>query len=257
MIKKSRMIVAGGLAVVVATAGIAVAGTTGADLNDANVVSKVTPSKLSKKKFSRVNVLLGVVNSPASTGNEDANAAAERIAWSKNIKIDLTKAPRCTAPIANGTPTAQAKAACPPKSFLGSGKATVHAPGAACTPPQADPCKVADPVVSVFNGPGPGQLRLHTFSPALGPASPIVDARIVRANQAERRQGFGQALSVPEAPVTGALKITSFNAKILKSKKVASAKCKPKKFKMKRTVTYFDDSRESVSKTQKCKVKRR
>ena len=45
------MIVAGGLAVVVATAGIAVAGTTGADLNEANVVAKVTPSKLSKKKF--------------------------------------------------------------------------------------------------------------------------------------------------------------------------------------------------------------
>ena len=113
-----------------------------------------------------------------------------------------------------------------------------------------------DPVVSVFNGPGPGQLRLHTFSPDLGPASPIVDARIVKATRAEQRQGFGQALSVPEAPVTGALKITSFNAKILKSKKVASAKCKPKKFKWKRTVVYTDGSRESVSKSQKCKVKR-
>jgi hypothetical protein len=227
LIKKSRVIVAGGLAVVIATAGIAVAGTTGADLNEAGVVSKVTPSKLSKKKFSRVNVLLGVVNSPDSAGNEDANAASERIAWSKNIKVDLKKAPRCTAPIANGTPTAQAKAMCPPKSYLGGGTATVHAPG---------PVLAAEPVVSVFNGPGPGQLRLHTFSPDLGPASPIVPARIVRANAAERRQGFGQALSVPEAPVTGALKITSFNAKILKSKKVASAKCKPKKFKVKRTV---------------------
>lgn len=247
MIKKSRMIVAGGLAVVIATAGIAVAGTTGADLNDANVVSKVTPSKLSKKKFKPVNVLLGVVNSPDSAGQEIANAASERIAWSKNIKVDLKKAPRCTAPIANGTPTAQAKAMCPPKSFLGGGKATVHAPG---------PVLAASPVVSVFNGPGPGQLRLHTFSPDLGPASPIVDARIVRANQQERNQGFSQALSVPEAPVTGALKITSFNAKILKSKRVASAKCKPKKFKVKRTVVYTDDSRESVSKSQRCRVKR-
>ena len=108
----------------------------------------------------------------------------------------------------------------------------------------------------MFNGPGPGQLRLHTFSPDLGPASPIVDARIVKATRAEQRQGFGQALLVPEAPVTGALKITSFNAKILKSKKVASAKCKPKKFKVKRTVVYTDGSRESVSKSQKCKVKR-
>ena len=241
------MIVAGGLAVVVATAGIAVAGTTGADLNEANVAAKVTPSKLSKKKFSRVNLLLGVVNSPDSAGNEDANAASERIAWSKNIKVDLKKAPRCTAPIANGTPTAQAKAMCPPKSYLGGGNATVHAPG---------PVLAARPVVSVFNGPGPGQLRLHTFSPDLGPASPIVDARVVKATRAEQRQGFGQALLVPEAPVTGALKITSFNAKILKSKKVASAKCKPKKFKWKRTVVYTDGSRESAAKSQKCKVKR-
>jgi len=241
------MIVAGGLAVVVATAGIAVAGGTGAQLNDANVVSKVTPSKLSKKKFKPVNVLLGVVNSTDSAGNEDANAAVERIAWSKNIKVDLKKAPRCTAPIANGTPTAQAKAMCPPKSFLGGGNATVHGPGQTL---------IAEPVVSVFNGPGPGELRLHTFSENLGVASPIVDARIVKANRAEKRQGFGQALFVPEAPATAALKITSFNAKILKSKKVASAKCKPKKFKVKRTVTYFDTSKESVSKTQKCTVKR-
>ena len=248
MITKSRMIVAPALAVAVATAGIAVAGTTGADLNDARVVSKVTPSKLSKKKFTPVSVLLGVVNSPDSAGNEDANPSAERIAWSKNIKVDLKKAPRCTAPIANGTPTAQAKAMCPPKSYLGGGNATVHAPG---------PVLAARPVVSVFNGPGPGQLRLHTFSPDLGPASPIVDARIVKATRAEQRQGFGQALLVPEAPVTGALKITSFNSTILKSRKVATAKCKPKKFKVLRRVTYTDGSSETASKTQKCKVKRR
>ena len=50
--------------------------------------------------------------------------------------------------------------------------------------------------------------------------------------------------------------ITSFNAKILKSTKVATAKCKPKKFKTTRRVVYDDDSAESVSKTQKCTVKR-
>ena len=86
--------------------------------------------------------------------------------------------------------------------------------------------------MSVFNGPGPGQLRLHTYSPDLGPASPVVNARIVNATQQEQNQGYGQALSVPNAPVTGALKITSFNSTILKSSKVVTAKCKPKKFKL-------------------------
>ena len=64
-----------------------------------------------------------------------------------------------------------------------------------CTPRGPSAAGAARPVVSVFNGPGPGQLRLHTFSPDLGPASPIVDARIVQANRQEQRQGFGQALS--------------------------------------------------------------
>jgi hypothetical protein len=256
------MIVAGGLAVVVATAGIAVAGTTGADLNGAGVVSKVTPSKLSKKKLSKVNVLLGVTNTPDSAGNEDANAASERIAWSKNIKVDLRAAPKCNADLPNGIPVAQATVLCGGANrILGKGTATVHAPG---TVPQCDvspgvdpPCKVADQTVTVFNG-GPlggGALQLHTEGD-LGGLSPTVDARIVTASVAEKRQGFGQALNVPNAPVTGTLKITSFNAKITKKSGVAKAKCKPKKFKVKRTVVYTDASAESATKSQKCKVKR-
>ena len=98
---------------------------------------------------------------------------------------------------------------------LGGGDAVVYRPTATCGG-TAEPCVAAEPVVSVFNGPGPGQLRLHTYSPDLGPASPVVNARIVKATQAEKNKGYGQALSVPNAPVTGALKITSFNATIEK-----------------------------------------
>jgi hypothetical protein len=262
---KSRKVVALGLATVIATAGVAVAGDTGADLNDAAVVSKVTPSKLPKNKFKPINVLLGVENSTDSTGNEDANAASERIAWSKNIKINLSKAPKCNVTLPPAIPTAQAKSMCPAKSVLGSGTAEVWAPdnqmGNVCdtSPAQDPPCKAADQVVTVFNGGGPstpsGSIQLHTYGD-LGPLSPTVPARIVTANQQEKRQGFGQALSVPNAPVTGALKIINFNSKIKKSSKVASAKCKPKKFKVKRTVTYTDGSSESASKNQNCTVKR-
>jgi hypothetical protein len=262
LFKKSRMVVAGGLAVVVATAGVAAAGDTGADLNDAEVVSKVTPSKLSKKKFTKINVQLGVVNSPDSAGNEDANAAAERIAWSKNIKVNLNKAPKCNVDLPNAIPTENARDLCPPKSVIGTGQATVHAPGATCTPPQADPCLAGTQVVTVFNGHptnGPGALQLHTWGDppeGLGGLSPTVDAWIEKANQQEKNKGFGQVLDVPIAPTTGALKITSFNAKIKKSSKVATARCKPKKFKTQRTVTYTDGSSETATETQKCKVKK-
>ena len=193
MFIQSRKILAIGTAVTVATASVAIAGTTGADLNDAKVVAKTTPSKLSKKKFTPVNSLLGVVNSPDSAGNEDANAKSERIAISKNIKVKLNKAPVCTAALPNGSTPQFAKDACPKKSYLGSGEATVHAPGPVLL--------AAEPTVSVFNGPDPGQLRLHTYSSDLGPASPVVNAFIVNATQQEKNKGYGQALSVPNAPV--------------------------------------------------------
>ncbi len=247
MFMQSRKILAIGTAVAMATAGIAVAGTTGAELNDAKVVAKVTPSKLSKKKFTPVNSLLGVVNSPDSAGNPVGNAKSERIAISKNIKVKLNKAPVCTAALPNGSTPQFAKDACPKKSFLGSGKATVHAPG---------PTLAAEPIVSVFNGPDPGQLRLHTYSDDLGAASPVVNAFIVNATQQEKNQGYGQALSVPNAPVTGALKITSFQATVKKSSKVVTARCKPKTLKVLRTVVYTDDSSETATKSQKCKVKK-
>jgi hypothetical protein len=236
------MIVASGLAVTVATAGIAVAGGTGASENNPGVQGKVTPSKLDKKKFKPVNLFLGVTNSNGHIDGSQSNPASEFIALSKNVKVKLSKAPRCTAALPNGTTPAQAKAMCPGKSYLGGGKAEVTAPG---------PTVIARPTVSVFNGPGRNQLRLHTYDPALGPASPIVNGRIVNAPGK-----FGQALSVPNAPETGTVMITGFNAKILKKRKVATAKCKPKKITYKRTVTYADSSKESVTKTQKCKVKR-
>jgi hypothetical protein len=257
---KSRRIVALGMAAVLACTGVAIAGDTGADLNDAQVLGGVQPKKLSKKKFKPVNLYLGVQNSPNSTGNENANAASERILTSKNIKVDLSKAPRCTdydTVNPSGTTTEDARDNCPAGSYLGGGEAVIHAPTAACGPGATEPCVAFTPVVSVFNGPGQGELRLHTYDPELGPGSPGVEAAIVKATKSEKKKGFAQALDVPFAPTTGALKITKFDATVDKGTKVATAKCKPKKFKVTRRVVYKDGSSESVSKSQKCKVKRR
>ena len=237
------MIVAGGLAVVVATAGVAIAGGTGASENIAAVDGKVTPSKLDKKKFKPVNLFLGVRNSNGHIDGLQSNPASEFIASSKNIKIKLSKAPRCTAALPNGSTPQFAKNACPAKSFLGSGEAEVTAPG---------PTVIAEPVVSVFNGPGKNQLRLHTYDPALGAAAPIVNGKIVSAPGAK----WGQALKVANAPETGGVMITKFNAKIMKKRKVVTARCKPKKFQFQRKVTYDDGSKETVTKSQKCKVKK-
>ena len=254
MFKNSRKAVVVALAATVAVTGVAVAGPpTGADINEAGVVGKVKPSKLDNKKFKPVNLFQGVVNSPESAGQQITNAKSEFIETSKNVKIDLSKAPVCTIALPNGTTTQQARDDCPGGSFLGEGTATVHAADTSPACPvdaDTDPCVVGDQVVSIFNGPAAGQLRLHTYG-TLGVSSPTVQGFIVNAVT----NGYGKALSVPNAPVTGPFKITSFNATVDKDTKVATAKCKPKEIKFKRTVTYTDNSFESVGIKQPCKVK--
>src|SRR5690606_12150513 len=149
-----------------------------ADQNDAKVVGKVGPSKLDKKKFKPVNLKLGVENSSDWITGVQQNPASELIRVSKNVKINLNKRPRCKAALPNGIPTNEARKRCSKKSVLGTGSAQVMAPGVGCPIPQADPCVIATPKVTVFNGPGKNQVRLHTYHTNLGAASPVVQGRI-------------------------------------------------------------------------------
>lgn len=253
LFNQSRKVVALGLATALVGTGVAVAGDpTGAELNEAQVVGDVTPTKLDKKKRKPVDLFLGVVNSPDSAGDPTGNAASELISVSKNVKVNLSKAPVCDEPLANGSTTEFARETCPKKSYLGGGDAVVFGPGFLCNPPQDEPCKGADLIVSVFNGPGPGQLRLHTYDPnpdGLGESAPIVNAAIVNSDE----PGFGQALSVPAAPETAFLKITEFNATVKKSTGVATARCKSKNMDFLREVTYTDGSSETAELSTKCK----
>jgi hypothetical protein len=161
------------------------------------------------------------------------------------VKIKLKKAEPCTAPLSNGIPTEQARAACPAKSFLGEGDAAVNGPGGT---------SIDNVVVSVFAGPGPNDVRLHTYSPNLAAASPIVPGTIVKSKDGKK---YGQALNVPNAPETGALMITKFNATLGKKTGVVTARCKSKKIDFLRTVTYKDGSSETASLKQKCKRKKK
>jgi hypothetical protein len=219
----------------------------GTSENTPYVDGSVSPKKLDKKKYKPVNLFLGVRTEPGVPvdGNQQ-NPETENISLGKNIKWDGTKAPVCTAAIETPGLTADdAKALCPTKSFLGSGEAEVAL---------SDTARVSDITVSVFNGPGKNQVRLHTSSPTLGAAAPTVFGEIVKSKAGNK---YGQALSVPDAPDAGgdAFMITKFNANIDKSSKVATARCKTKKIPFLRTVVYDDLSTETVELKQKCKQK--
>jgi hypothetical protein len=214
----------------------------GAADNQAFVEGKVKPAKLDKKTFKAVSLFTGVRTETDVTGFQ-SNPKSEFISFGKNVKVNLNKAPRCGAALPNGATPEQARAMCPRKSYLGSGKATLQFPG----------LNVGDIVVSAFNGPGKGQLRLHTYSPTLGTAAPTVDGKIVRSNAGKK---YGQALSVPNAPETASGMLTEFNATITRSSGVVTANCKARQFLFERRVTYADGSTETATLKQPCKRKK-
>jgi hypothetical protein len=243
-LKKTRFIVATGLAVALGAAGIAFAD--GTSENTENVTGKVSPSKLSKKDYKPVKFEAGVETTTTHTVPGQQNPEQQLIEFGKNVKFDTSKAATCNAPL-NGTTTDQAKAACPSKSNIGSGNATADL--------GAGPQQVNDVTVTVFNGPGKNQIRLHAFSPVLGAGNTqVVQGNIIKAPSGGK---YGQALSVPDAPDLGgdAFMLTSFGAIINKSSKVVTARCKASKFLWHNKVTYDDGTTDTADLSQKCTVK--
>jgi hypothetical protein len=257
VVGKSRFVVALVLALALGVTAIAYAD--GTSQNDAFVDGKVTNKKkpkLSPKKFKKVEFNTGV-RTETDTLEADGShpdPAAEKISFGKNIKFKNSAAPVCTTVPAPGSTPAEARAACPAKSYLGGGGAkvfTADGPDAGTEPDPLD----EDVVVSAFNGPGANQIQLHTWSAVLGAAAPTVQGFIVNANEGKK---YKKALSVPNAPVTpGPLMITQFDTTIDKKSGVVRARCKSKKFLWKREVTYTDNTTDTATLSQKCKKKKK
>jgi hypothetical protein len=247
LIRKSRIVAA--LAAVLALGIAAVALADGASENSVGVLGKVSPTKLDKKTFKPVTFYTGVTTSTTHAVPGQQNAEKVQLDFGKNVKFDLKAADTCSAPI-TGTTTDQAKAACPPKSVIGSGVAHANLGGG--------PDQVSDVAVTVFNGPGPNHIRLHAFSPTLGAANTqVVDADIIKSPLGGK---FGQALFVADAPDLGgdAFMLTLFDSTITKASKTVVAKCgKDKNFYWQNTTTYDDGSKDvSPLLTQPCKQKK-
>jgi hypothetical protein len=246
VIRKSRFAVA--LVLTLALGVTAIAYADGTSENDASVTGAVTKKKkpkLSPKKFKKVDFMTGVRTESDTIGPGHDNPESEFISFGKNIKFKTGSAPVCTTVPAPGSTPAQARAACPSKSFLGSGNAKVF--GAGGTPVDETV------VVSAFNGPGANQLQLHTYSDVLLGASPTVLGNIVNSNAGKK---YKKALAV-ESPETGPIMITEFNTNISKSSGVVRARCKAKKFLWRRVVTYDDGTTDTATLSQKCKKKKK
>ena len=244
MIKKSRLVIS--TALCVAVAGSTLAFADGASDNTPFVDGNVSPSKLDKKKYKPISLFSGVRTTfPGGSPNgTQQNASSEFISYPKNVKFDFNAGSVCTTLPPSGSTSQQARDACPKDSYLGSGEAEVQGPGIA---------PITDIVVSVFRGPAKNGIQLHTYSPTLGQAAPTVLGSVVNSGKGKE---YGQALNVPNAPVTGALAITKFNATIEKASKAALARCKDKTMTFQRDTTWADGSKSTVTTTQNCKQKK-
>ncbi len=211
--------------------------------NTAYVDGSVKPAKLDRKNYEPIALFSGVRTEGPVTGTQ-ANPETELIEYDDDGKWISNAAPRCTADIeVPGLTAEQARDVCPPKSYIGVGEAEVNL-GAS---------RISDITVSVFNGPGKNEVRLHTSSPTLGAAAPTVFGEIIQS----KSRNYGPALLVADAPDAGgdAFLITKFNATIFRSSGVTVARCKDGKVGIRRTVTYDDGSSERATDSQKCKRK--
>jgi hypothetical protein len=208
------------------------------------VDGSVKPAKLDKKKWKPVEMFTGVRTEAAGgVDGTQPNPTTEYISYGKNIKFDLDAAEPCSTLPPSGSTTQQARDACPKSSYIGTGSAALQGPGIA---------PIDDLVVSLFYGPEKGQIQLHTYSPTLGQAAPTVQGYLV---QSDVGAPYGWALSVPHAPETGALMITSFGTTVFKTGAVL-ARCKSGKFLWQRQTTYNDGSMDTATTEQKCTPKK-
>lgn len=252
MIRRSRSVLAIGLALAVGVAGIAIAD--GASDNVSTVKAKVTPKKLPKKKFKKASLNSGVTTLDADGTPFIPDQATEEvyIDYDDDGKINLSSVPKCMANLEPLT-TAEAVAACPASKISTAGSAAARIPLGPGT-------EVSDFTVTAFRGPGTNEILLKAHSPTLGTAggaAPVVHGTI---GSSPLGGDYGQRLSVPDAPdVAGDLgALVAFEATIKKGS-VVKARCKDRnrKFNARALFVYDDGSQDTATSTSKCKRKRK
>ncbi|MEJ7875096.1 MAG: hypothetical protein WKF62_00435 [Solirubrobacterales bacterium] len=258
MIRKSRAVLAMGLALFVGISGVAIGGTTGADNQVSTVTGQVKPKALDKRQFKRVNLTAGV-----TTLNEDETADGTvpqqetvevNIDFDKDIRFDLPAASRCDVDEAElaGTTNAQAEALCGSNSRISSdGDAAARFAGFP-NPPFPNN-EVSDFIVTAFRGNDGTEVILHAFSPTLG----VDNTQVVRGTiEDSPLTGFKKRLAVPDVPPVagGAGALVRFFATISRDSKTVLARCRAadREFDFRAEFTYADNSMETASDTQGC-----
>jgi len=249
------------IAAVVATASaLALASIAQADPIQ-SITAKLTPQKLSKKKFKPAKVYVEILTGPNTTDpthpEQPPSAFNTKVNFPANMKFNTKAAPKCKGSEAElqNTTTDQAKQVCGTKSIVSKGSTVPtgpeHATGTSAWVtvdlPGPNTTLGVPVVVTAFNGSKKNTLFLHSRADSVNNTSVLV-GKIQNGPK-----GFGKTLNVKVPPLLAGA-IARFTATV-KHGKYVQARCKTKNMKFQAITQYENHPTTTDDFSQKCKQK--
>lgn len=213
------------------------------------ITTKLTPTKLSKKKFSPAKIFVDIETADndapgAAIPNQPPSATRTIVDFPTNMKFDTKAVPNCKGTEAQlqNTTTDQAIDICGKDSIVSVPTTDAHVTvgGATVTPVPI--------VVTAFNGEKANQIFLHAKATTL-PVTSVLVGKLVKAPS-----GYGTSLDVTVPPLLAGA-IDSFRTTV-KSGKYVQARCKSKTNKFQARTTYTNHDSTTATFESKCSQKK-
>jgi hypothetical protein len=228
-----------------------------------SITAKLTPKKLSKKKYKPAKIYVEILTGPDTTSptnpEQPPSAHRTRVYFPKNMKFLEHGAPKCKATEAQlqNTTTDQAKSLCGRGSVVSRGSVTPTGPEHTTGTSAWVTVDLPGPgttlgvpvVVTAFNGSLKNSLFLHARADSVNNTSLLVG----KLKEGKGGPGFGDLLDVRIPPLLAGA-ISRFTTTV-KAKKYVQARCKTKTMKFQATTDYDTHPTTTDQYTTKCKRK--
>lgn len=226
-----------------------------------SITAKLTPEKLSKKKFKPAQIYVEILTGPNSDDptnpEQPPSAYNTKVNFPKNMKFNTGSVPKCKGTEAQlqNTTTDQAKQVCGTKSIVGKGSKTPTGPESETGTsawvtvdlPGTGTTLGVPVVVTAFNGASKDQIFLHSRADSVNNTSVLI------GKIKDGPNGYGKQLDVQIPPLLAGA-ISRFTATV-KSGKYVQARCKTKNMKFAAATKYENHPPTVDFFDSKCKQK--
>lgn len=220
------------------------------------IKTKITPSKLDKKKFKNAKIFVDIDTVPddelSPTLNQPPSATRTEVDFSRNLKFDTTAVPNCKVTAAEITNRSRDDAInlCGKDSVvsLDNGTDATLVTDLDQSGPGTDQF-ILEVAVTAFNGKEKNTLYLHT-----DPDDPVTTNPVLVGELKKGPQGFGKTLDVT-VPGTPPFAISEFRTTV-KAGGFVQARCKEKVATYQARTTYSNHTPTEATALVKCTQKK-